>query len=50
MKMTIETDNKRGNSLAPAIRKLTLAPLLAAFMLVYLYGVQPEIFCGVSVG
>ena len=50
MKTTIETDNNRGNSLAYAIRKLTLAPLLAAFMLIYLYSVQPEIFFTVPVG
>ena len=29
---------------APAVRKLTLAPLLAAVMLLYLYTVQPGIF------
>ena len=31
-------------SFALTIRKFTLAPLLAAFMLIYLYIVQPEIF------
>ena len=29
---------------ASAVRKLTLAPLLAAVMLIYLYAVQPGIF------
>lgn len=31
-------------SFALAIRKFTLAPLLAAFMMIYLYIVQPEVF------
>lgn len=34
---------------APAVRKLTLAPLLAAVMLLYLYTVQPGIFGSVRV-
>lgn len=32
------------HSIAQTIRKLTLAPLLAAVMLIFLYAVQPEIF------
>ena len=31
-------------STALTIRKLTLAPLMAAFMLILLYAVQPAIF------
>lgn len=38
---------KRSSALT--IRKFTLAPLLAAFMLIYLYIVQPEIFGSIFV-
>ena len=31
-------------SIALAIRKFTLAPLMAAFMLIFLYVIQPAIF------